>query len=392
MRKRMSTEVQAALSGAADGVWGETDNRALQKLLDPLRSPPKINPFGVLGSEARGLICAPKHEVYDRTSNFLNTLNVMGGLVLGAIGGIAISPFKVADLPEEKQALGEIYNVLAYVCVTTQICVVMFSTYMLFLLYAHAHSPEVIYRFLAYGGPLIGACQLAVYMPLLCWLLTLVIAAHINFDVHLRWVCTAAVAAIYTVFHFMFAYCGVRAFPRGMWPWLGLTAPWLWCSSRVKTDVENFSNMYMAAAASGVLAGKDADQDGVVDGIREAASPEHAELLAWIDRALPPEQTEHARARRALLVQALVEEGLTLTRLIEAVKLPGGFKVLLEMLDLSQNDSGVHMTRGERLALATAAMKSDGEHSQALREAGRGAPDGRTKNAGLPNVVSESRA
>ena len=58
------------LSGSAgatsDGVWSAADDAALQHLLAPLQQPPKIDFFGMIGSEARGLICAPKSEVYDR--------------------------------------------------------------------------------------------------------------------------------------------------------------------------------------------------------------------------------------------------------------------------------------------------------------------------------------
>ena len=48
------------------GVWSAADDAALQHLLGPLQQPPKIDFFGMIGSEARGLICAPKSEVYDR--------------------------------------------------------------------------------------------------------------------------------------------------------------------------------------------------------------------------------------------------------------------------------------------------------------------------------------
>ena len=48
------------------GVWSAADDAALQHLLAPLQQPPSIDFFGMIGSEARGLICAPKSEVYDR--------------------------------------------------------------------------------------------------------------------------------------------------------------------------------------------------------------------------------------------------------------------------------------------------------------------------------------
>lgn len=365
--------MKAAEQTGHAGVWGEEDNKALNSVLQPLRSPPTPQIFGMLGGEARGLICAPKSEVVERTANFYTAINVMAGLVLSAQAGLVTSPLDVANLPEDKQVLGQIYNVLAYMCVSTQICVVMYSTYMLLVLYAHGHSPEMVYRALVYAGTLIGCLELAIYMPLLMWLSLIIISAHIHFTLWVRWICTAAIAIIYLVFHAMFAYYGIRGFPRGMWGWLAATAPFFYCSSRVKTDVEKFSNMYMAAAASGVLAGKDEDHDGIVDDLQASSEPEKRELHAWIDGVLRQPGTQGVR--RALLVHALMAEDLTLTRLIKAAKQPGGFKVLMEMFSMAREEErGVQLTRGECLALATAAME-EAERSQARPENGRDAED-----------------
>ena len=56
--------------------------------------------------------------------------------------------------------------------------------------------------------------------------------------------------------------------------------------------------------------------------------------------------------RRSLLIRALLAEGLTLPRLTEAAKMPSGFHVLIDMLEMSQEERGVELSRGERLALA----------------------------------------
>ena len=77
---------KVAPSGTYNDGWSDADNAALQKLLQPLRhDPPDIDPFGCFGSEARGLACASRDLVYDRTMSFLSTLNVMSGLVLAVI-------------------------------------------------------------------------------------------------------------------------------------------------------------------------------------------------------------------------------------------------------------------------------------------------------------------
>jgi hypothetical protein len=177
-----------------DGVWSDQDNEALQKLLDPLRSTPKIDPLGMLGSEARGLVCAPPREVYDRAMSYLTTMNVCAGLVLNSIASLATDPVKVHLLPQDKQLLGDTFNVLAYISITTQICVVMFSTYILFMLAVHAHSPAQVYRALAHSGAMFGVCQIAIYLPLLLWCVMLIISGECMSRVF--WTCHARTQAL----------------------------------------------------------------------------------------------------------------------------------------------------------------------------------------------------
>ena len=58
--------------------------------------------------------------------------------------------------------------------------------------------------------------------------------------------------------------------------------------------------------------------------------------------------------RRGLVVRAMAVEGLTVPRIVAAAKQSGGYAALLQTLELGSR--GVELTRGERLALATAAM------------------------------------
>ena len=69
-RPPKGTKVGPYAPPPADGVWSEKDDALLQRLMDPLFRKPKINPLGMLGSEARGLCCAPKSEVFDRLVAF----------------------------------------------------------------------------------------------------------------------------------------------------------------------------------------------------------------------------------------------------------------------------------------------------------------------------------
>ncbi|KAH8091875.1 hypothetical protein JL720_5447 [Aureococcus anophagefferens] len=262
--------------------------------MDPLFHKPKINPLGMLGSEARGLCCAPKSEVFDRLVAFVSTINVMSGLVLSAIASLATAPLVVEALPSNKRFLGSLFNVLAFVSVATQICVVMFSTYMLFLVYCHGHSPSAIYRALVHSQTLIGACMLGVYFPLLLWLGMIVIASQIAsrsgpVALHVR---RAPRRGVPFPLHLQ-----LRArVPARDVGWHAVTAPWLFWSGRVRADVERND---AARGGAGRARGKDDDHDGV----------------------------------------------------------PGGFAVVMGLLDFSQAGSGIELFRGERLALATALMK-----------------------------------
>ena len=95
-----------------EGIWSEKDGVVLERMLKPLRLPPKPDVFGMFGSEARGLVSCPKSEVYDRASAYLATINVTAALVLSAIAGMATSPMNVDNLTEDKKALGCAVNVL----------------------------------------------------------------------------------------------------------------------------------------------------------------------------------------------------------------------------------------------------------------------------------------
>ena len=346
---------KVAPSGTYNDGWSEADNAELQKLIEPLKQdPPKIDPLGCFGSEARGLACAPRDLVYDRTMTFLSTLNVMSGLVLAAIAPLALYPLDTKTLPAgPKRQMGDVFNVMAYAAVTTQICVVMFSTYCLLMVAAHAHTPAMLYRALPHSGFLFGAFQVGNYQPLLLWLTKMVLGAHIHMaTAWAKWACTATVIAIYLFFHVTFGLSSSRAWPRGYWGWAGLTLPYLFFNDRFRRDVVANSSLYFAAAEQGVLAGKDEDHDGSVDRGPREVSPAEQELAAFVTAALP----DLVDPRRGLVVRAMAIEGLTVPRIVAAAKQSGGYAALLQTLELGSR--GVELTRGERLALATAAISS----------------------------------
>ena len=85
---------------------------------------------------------------------------------------------------------------------------------------------------------------------------------------------------------------------------------------------------------------------------RYVAPPEETALSAWVDAEL-----ELGASRRDLVARALYLEGLTLPRINAAAECPGAFQVLLDLFAFSEAERSVELTRGERLALATAALR-----------------------------------
>jgi len=341
------------------GIWSKLDRAALRKLIDPIGKAPRVEPFGMFGSEARGLISAPKAEVYERSSAFLSTVNVTSALVLSSIAGMVTSPFDISALPEDRRPLGIAANFLTYPMVAIQVCIVMFSTYVLLMLAAHAHSPDVIYRALAHLGNLIGSFQFGIYLPLLIWLVQIVLIAHINLGTSVeRWTCTALVAVIYLIFHMEFSYSTARAFPRGMWGWLFATAPWLIFQKRVRSDLGRMDGMYSAGMEEAVMQGIDrtkALHEMAGEGGEVTCSPEEQKVTEWLLRTLPELSSESIQ--RSLLIRAMVNQGLHLPTLIKTAKIPGGFRILVDVFSFSLEEDGLELSRGDRLRLATAVME-----------------------------------
>jgi len=338
------------------GPWSERDQAAFQRLIQRIGKDPHAEILGMFGSEARGLVSAPKSEVYDRASAFLSAINVAAALVLSAISGMVTSPIDVKSLPENQRVLGIAANMITYPMVAIQVSIVMFSTYVLLMFAAHGHSPDVIYRGLAHLGTLIGSFQVGIYLPLLLWLVQVVLLAHIHLEsAWERWTCTALVAVSYAAFHVLFSYSSTSAFPRGMWGWLSITIPWLMFQDRVRSDVSRADGMYLASMEEAVMQGMSNTKLDGKAGPGDQVSPEEQQLTEWLDRVLP-ELGGHSM-QRSLLIRALVNQDIELPALIKAGRISGGFRVLLEMLSFSLEEDGLELSRGDRLRLATAVME-----------------------------------
>ena len=111
------------------------------------------------------MLCAPSSEVYERLISLLTNISVIAGLVLSSIASLAFSPLKVDSFSEEKQTLAEVYNILAAVAVATQLCVVLYSTFTLYIVIASAHTSDAVYRVLIHMVRWIGFFEFLTFIP-----------------------------------------------------------------------------------------------------------------------------------------------------------------------------------------------------------------------------------
>ena len=119
----------------------------------------------------------------------------------------------------------------------------------------------------------------------------------------------------------------------------------------------------LAQAKEGALAGLDQDGDHVIDASSDEAAHTHAELASWVQSCLQLTQTQ-----LELLVSAMLINGMTRERMVEAAQNLGGFQVLCDML--SAQASELSLRPGDVLALANAALRTKETASARDGEAG----------------------
>jgi hypothetical protein len=338
--------------------WSAADKAILQKTIDPLHNAFRKQPVGFLHSETTTLLCTPREEVYDRLTTFLSTCCMVSGLVLSAVAGIALNPLKADDFADDKKTVVEAFNVVAALTVATQLCVVLYSTFTLYILISSAHNPAAVYRALMHMQRWIGFLEFATFVPAIGTFALVAIAAHLHCGRVASGIVLAVCCAL--VVGFQAAFCAMcnSAFPYNAWAWATVaSAAYPWLSSRVEKDARTHGELLLAQAKDGVLSGLDENHDGVIDTKEaEEESASEAELSPWVKGAIGPLQSTDLR----LLVEQLLGAGLTRARLFEAARHPGGFQALCIMLE----SAAISLRPGDRLALASAAMEG-GRQSQA---------------------------
>ena len=110
------------------------------------------------------MLCLPPGDIYERLTSMLTNASIVSGLVLSAIAGAALNPLDADDYPGLRRRV-EWYNAVAAVTVATQLCVVLYSTFSLFILTSNAHSPSATYRSLVHMARWIGFLEFMTFVP-----------------------------------------------------------------------------------------------------------------------------------------------------------------------------------------------------------------------------------
>lgn len=347
-----SSRVQPSSTGARPpSVWSKSDRAALQRVLNPLHHQFRKQPAGFLKSEGSTMLSAPPDAVYERLVSFLSNVSIVSGLVLSAIASTALNPLR----PEEfdKPLAAEAYNVIAAITVAVQLCVVLYSTFTLYILVSAAHSPTSVYKALTHMTRWLGFFEFMTFVPALLSFVMIVLACHLHCGRLAAYIVLGVVSAIVLTFQLGFNHMCMYAFPYNAWAWGSVFGGVYWLVPGFKAVAREQGELLLAQASEGVLAGLDEDGDYVIDdevkpgGALAAGESELTEWVASSVESLSPTQ-------RGLLVRGLLALGLTKSRMVEAAQHAGGYQSVCEMLANSE----LRMRPGERLALASAAMRA----------------------------------
>eukprot|EP01051_Picozoa_sp_SAG22_P016844 SAG22_NODE_2474_length_2533_cov_1.889071_1_plen_310_part_10 len=294
----VATATAAAVRIPKAESWTAAEKALLQRRLDQLHGSLRRRPLGWLTSEGTTLLCMPPTEVYDRLVSFLSTAGVVGGLVFSAVAGAALSPLDLNSPPAEDRGLAEAYNVLAAFTAVCQLCVVLYSTFTLYILVSTAHNSTATYRSLLHMTRWIGFLEYVTFVPAMGALGLIVLMAWLRCSEQWAFRLTVFTAVSFVGFQGAFCRMCVGAFPLNAWAWsapASLGMVWLPCVG-VRTAAKHHGSLLQAQAQAGVLAGLDEDSDGVIDDddddgtgtVQECSCEEEEDgrLAAWVTAAL----------------------------------------------------------------------------------------------------------
>ena len=265
-------------------------------------------------------------------------------------------PGLAQDLAEDKQGIGNAYNVIVAITVAIQSAVAMFSSYCLMILYSFGSDPALVYRYVAHMHSFFAMLEFGTFLPALGIFTMVSIQAYLNCTGPFGLIAAGAVALIYLVHLVAFAEGVKRAGPCSLLSWFTLVAPWRTFDRRIVADGKRLGKVLMDQAASGVLRGLDPDDAMAIDDeakggveMREK-SAEEKDLTSWVATAVP----ELDGARASKLAAALASQGLTPARLRAFAQLPSAnATALISILNFAE----ISLTQGERLGIAIAVLR-----------------------------------
>jgi hypothetical protein len=236
---------------------------------------------------------------------------------------------------------------------------------------AGGNNSSLVYRMLANSGLLMSVFGFLSFVCMFCLFAMVIIMTqlrcHFADKFYLRAI-AGVLVAIVLLFHLFFMDQFRKINPLSMVKWSGFGAPWINMSKSSREEVKRLGSIFLSDAQAAVLASLDEDQDGVVDALQD--TPQQKKLgkkweamMHFVEEALPELQDEEGQLRLKLITDAMIGQRIALERLVDAAQLPGGFHVLFEMFAFKDD---VTLSQGERLALASAAMKTGASKSNTI--------------------------
>ena len=238
---RGEEESQRRLDTCYGGVWSDRDREMLKiNLIDYLTKPLKWDSKAAdaFNPDARGLLCARRDEVYDRSITYFSSLNIMSGLMTAALAGSVLNPYDVAKIEPEKRIYAEIFNLCGVVVFFSEYIVCIFSFFIMSGLASNMVSSSMVYRSILRIAPHLSGFFALFWMPSL--LIPVMILTS-------QLICNRRVASYIAIglvtLLFVGTYHMMSSFDGGMeqldWNQLPQMAPWQYYFSGRKHLVED---------------------------------------------------------------------------------------------------------------------------------------------------------
>eukprot|EP00966_Prymnesium_polylepis_P325894 7381828-Prymnesium_polylepis.2 len=224
-------------------------------------------------------------------TEFLTSVSIVSGLVLSALASAALNPLDPEDFPEQRRA-AEAFNVVAALTVSCQLCVVLYSTFALYITSTNVHSANDAWRVLSHIDGLIGFLEFMTYVPALGAFALIVLAAGLRCSTEATLTIAIGTAFTFLLFQATFMLAAREGYPFTFWMWAPLVAPWYFVFSstkaRLQANAKHEGQRLPAQAKKGVLASLDGDDRGgeAHSAARGTVCGEHGgeaeELESWL--------------------------------------------------------------------------------------------------------------